>query len=157
MSSAKNYRKKSTSRSGLELLQAIINGTASPPNMGKTLGFHLVHAEDGKTIFEGCPESHVINPAGTVHGGWYGALLDSCMGCAVHSKINSEQIYTTLEYKVSLIRAISLGTRVRAIGTVQHAGRSTGIANGEIRGIEDDRLYATGSTTCIIMAAPAIS
>jgi acyl-coenzyme A thioesterase PaaI-like protein len=56
-----------------------------------------------------------------------------------------------MEYKINIIRPIPLGTKVRAIGKVQHAGRSSGIANGEIRGVEDDRLYATGSTTCIIM------
>ncbi|MEP2531973.1 PaaI family thioesterase [Shimia sp.] len=141
--------------SGLAMMQDIISGRVAPPAMGKTLGFYMVHAEDGKVIFEGTPDSSVINPSNTVHGGWYGAILDSCMGCAVHSKLKSGQIYTTLEYKINLIRAIPVGVTVRATGVVHHAGRSTGIADGEVRGVEDDRLYAIGSTTCIIMDAPA--
>ncbi len=59
--------------------------------------------------------------------------------------------YTTLEFKPNITRAIPLGMLVEAIGTIQHSGRSTGVANGEIRGVEDGRLYATGSTTCLIM------
>lgn len=61
--------------------------------------------------------------------------------------------YTTLEYKVNLVRAIPPGTSVLAEGLVQHGGRSTGVAEGWIRGAEDGRLYATGSTTCLIMEA----
>ncbi|PSL20078.1 PaaI family thioesterase [Shimia abyssi] len=140
--------------SGLAYLQGIISGVYPIPPMGQTLGFRIVSAEDGRVEFQGAPSSSVMNPAGTVHGGWYGAILDSCMGCAVHSKLREGQIYTTLEYKINLIRAVPLGTTVRAVGTVHHAGRSTGIADGEVRGIEDDRLYAIGSTTCIIMDAP---
>ena len=105
----------------------------------------------GKVIFTGTPEFGSMNPLGTVHGGWYGTLLDSCMACAVMTRVPKGSVYTTLEYKVNILRPIRLGMAVRATGWCQHAGRSTGIANGEIRGIEDDRLYATGSTTCIIM------
>ncbi|MFO7771785.1 MAG: PaaI family thioesterase, partial [Roseovarius gahaiensis] len=79
------------------------------------------------------------------------AILDSCMGCAVMTKVPRGSVYTTLEYKVNITRAIPLGLRVRATGVVDHAGRSTGVASGEIRGIDDGKLYATGSTTCLIM------
>ncbi|EAP78295.1 thioesterase family protein [Roseovarius nubinhibens ISM] len=75
------------------------------------------------------------------------------MACAVMTCVPQGSYYTTLEYKVNITRAIPLGTSVRAVGTVSHAGRSTGVASGEIRGIDDDRLYATGSTTCLIMQA----
>jgi uncharacterized protein (TIGR00369 family) len=68
-----------------------------------------------------------------VHGGWYGTLLDSCMGCAVMTALPRGRVYTTLEYKVNLLRAIPLGTEVIATGTVTHAGRSTAVASGEIR------------------------
>jgi uncharacterized protein (TIGR00369 family) len=86
-----------------------------------------------------------------VHGGWYGALLDSCMGCAVMTALPAGRAYTTLEYKVNLIRAIPLGHDVVATGRLTHAGRSTAVASGEIRDAVTDRLYATGTTTCLIM------
>ena len=73
------------------------------------------------------------------------------MACAVMTKVPKGSVYTTLEYKVNITRPIPLGTGIEALGRVQHAGRSTGVAMGEIRGVADGRLYATGSTTCIIM------
>ena len=143
-------------RTGLQLMQDIVNGEIAGPPIGETLDFWPVLAEDGKVVFEGTPAFKALNPLGTVHGGWYGTILDSCMACAVQTKLRAGQIYTTLEFKVNIIRPIPLGTKVNAIGTVHHAGRSTGIADGEIVGIEDGKLYATGSTTCIIMDGPKL-
>ncbi|MBO9397383.1 PaaI family thioesterase [Shimia sp. R9_2] len=142
------------SMSGLEFMQAIIDGDLPGAPIGKTMGFLPTHAEHGSVTFEGAPEFGVLNPIRTVHGGWYGTVLDSCMACAVQSTLAVGQIYTTLEYKINILRSIPVGMKVRAVGKVQHVGRSTGIANGEIRGIEDGKLYATGSTTCIVMAGP---
>lgn len=141
------------SRSGLEFMQDMVNGHFAGPPIGATMGFWPKLAEDGRVIFHGSPEFDVTNPMRGVHGGWYGAILDSCMACAVMTKVPRGWIYTTLEFKINITRAIPLGMQVQAIGTVQHAGRSTGVAKGEIRGLEDDRLYATGSTTCIIIEA----
>jgi len=139
------------SRSGLEYMQDMIAGLLPSPPIGKTMGFGPVSVIEGQAVFEGTPEFHVTNPMGSVHGGWYGTILDSCMACAVMSKTPKGSVYTTLEFKVNIIRPIPLGTRVQAIGNMQHTGRSTGVAVGEIRGVDDDHLYATGSTTCIIM------
>ena len=142
-----------TSRSGLEFMQDVIAGQLAGPPIGATLGFWPTVAEDGRVTFEGTPEFDATNPMRGLHGGWYGAILDSCMACAVMTRVPKGWVYTTLEYKVNITRAIPLGTKVTAIGTVSHAGRSTGVASGEIRGVDDDRLYATGSTTCMIMKA----
>ncbi|WP_137699583.1 PaaI family thioesterase [Marimonas lutisalis] len=139
------------SMSGLEFMTAIAEGRLPGPPIGQTMGFWPTHIEEGKVIFTGTPEFKVMNPIGTVHGGWYGTILDSCMACAIQTKVPKGSTYTTLEYKINIIRPIPIGTQVEAIGTVHHAGRSTGIADGEIRGAEDGKLYATGSTTCIIM------
>lgn len=141
------------SRSGLEFMQDVLTGKLSGPPIGATMGFHLTSVEKGRVIFGGTPEFPVTNPMRGVHGGWYGAILDSCMGCAVMTMLPKGQIYTTLEYKVNITRAIPLGTRVEAIGNVSHAGRRTGVATGELRGIEDGKLYASASTTCLIMNA----
>ncbi|MGH1415292.1 MAG: PaaI family thioesterase [Pelagimonas sp.] len=136
---------------GLEMMRSIVDGQRAGPPIGETLGFWPVEADEGHVVFEGTPELAVANPLRTVHGGWYGAILDSCMACAVHTTLPQGAGYTTLEYKVNIIRSIPLGVTVQAIGTAQHSGRSTGVANGELRGKDDGKLYATGSTTCMIM------
>lgn len=139
------------SMSGLEFMQAIVDGTHPGPPISQTMGYTLSEIEDGRAVFRGAPEFNVTNPMGTVHGGWYGTLLDSAMACAVMTKVPRGSIYTTLEYKINIMRTIPLGMVIDCIGEIDHAGRSTGIAHGEIRGVENGKLYATGSTTCIIM------
>ncbi|MEP5728122.1 MAG: PaaI family thioesterase [Sulfitobacter sp.] len=137
--------------SGLEFMQAILDGTNPGPPIGQTMGYGLHAISLGRAVFRGAPEFNVTNPMGTVHGGWYGTLLDSAMACAVMTQVPKGSVYTTLEYKVNILRAIPLGMQIDCIGVTDHVGRSTGVAHGEIRGIEDGKLYATGSTTCIVM------
>lgn len=136
---------------GLEFMQGILEGRNPGPPIGQTLGYKLHHIEDGRAVFRGTPEFNVTNPMGGVHGGWYGTLLDSAMACAVMTRVPKGSFYTTLEYKINITRAIPLGTMIDCTGTVDHSGRSTGVATGEIRGVENGKLYATGSTTCLIM------
>ncbi len=137
--------------SGLEFMTGILNGTLPAPPIGATLGYKLHAVADGRVVFRGTPEFSATNPMGTVHGGWYGTLLDSAMACAIQTKVPKGSVYTTLEYKINIIRPIPLGTDVDCEGLIDHVGRSTGVAHGEIRGVADGKLYATGSTTCIVM------
>ena len=139
------------SMSGLAFMQGILDGTLPGPPIADTMGYTLHAVSDGTATFRGTPRFNVTNPMGTVHGGWYGTLLDSAMACAVMTKVPAGSVYTTLEYKINITRAIPLGMLIDFIGQVDHSGRSTGVAHGEIRGVEDGKLYATGSTTCIIM------
>ena len=73
------------------------------------------------------------------------------MACAVMTTLPKGKIQTTLEFKVNIIRPIPADVEVDAIGTVEHAGRSTGVAVGRIVDVESGKLYASASTTCIIM------
>lgn len=139
------------SMSGLEFMQGILVGDIAGAPIARTLNFRLLTVEDGRVVFSGNPEFGAMNPSGAVHGGWYGALLDSALGCAVMTKVPQGSVYTTLEYKVNITRAIPVGTEVQCEALVDHAGRSTSVAHGTIRGAEDGKVYATGSTTCIIM------
>ena len=138
-------------RSGLEFMQDILEGNLAGDPIGHTLGFAVSQVEKGRVVFEGRPGFNGMNPMRGVHGGWYGAILDSCMACAVMTHVPKGSFYTTLEFKVNITRALPQGVLVDAIGTIQHAGRSTGVATGEVRGRDDGVLYATGSTTCMIM------
>jgi uncharacterized protein (TIGR00369 family) len=140
--------------SGLEFMQAILDGRVAGPPIAGVFDYRLETVEDGRVIFRGAPRFAFSNPMGTVHGGWYGTLLDSCMACAVMTKLPRGAVYTTLEYKVNITRPVPDGMDIRAIGTAQHVGRTTGVANAEMRGVADGKLYATGSTTCIVMQRP---
>ena len=142
-----------TSMSGYDFMRAILEGRLPHPPIGQGINYRLASVEDGRVTFNGRPEFEHTNPMGTVHGGWYGTLLDSAMACAVMTKVPKGSVYTTLEYKVNITRSIPLGMEIVAEGVVSHAGRSTGVAEGTIRGAQDGKLYATGSTTCIIMNA----
>ena len=144
-------RAKLLSLSGLEFMLAIRDGIIPRPPIARVLNYDLVEVLDGEITFSGTPEFDHTNPMGTLHGGWYGTVLDSCMACAVMTKVPKGSMYTTLEYKVNITRSIPIGMKVAARGWVQHVGRSTGVAAGEIRGVEDGKIYATGSTTCIII------
>lgn len=139
------------SMSGLEFMERMRDGRLPRPPITGLLKYAVHSVEDGRVVFRGTPEFAHTNPMGGVHGGWYGTLLDSCMACAVMTKVPKGSVYTTLEYKINIARAIPLGMLIEAIGETDHAGRSTGVAHGEVRGVEDGKLYATGSTTCLIM------
>ena len=142
---------KAAKISGLDYLLAILHGEFPAPPISQTMNYKLIDVTSGRVVFRGSPNFSTLNPMGTVHGGWYGTLLDSAMACAVSTKVDTGFISSTLEFKINIIRPIPLGMEVDAIGETDHAGRSTGVATGRILGVDDQKLYATGSTTCIIM------
>ncbi|ALM53034.1 PaaI family thioesterase [Halomonas huangheensis] len=137
-------------RSGLQILEALLSGELPPPPMAATLDFTPVSIEPGHAVFLGRPGSKYYNPMGTVHGGWYAAMLDTVMGCAVHSTLDAGKGYTTLELKLNLVRALTEAIPlVRAEGWLVHGGRQVATAEGRILG-PDGKLYAHASTTCLI-------
>lgn len=137
-------------RSGLQLFQALLAGEIPPPPMAVTLDFTLLRIEPGFAVFQGQPGFNHYNPMGTVHGGWFATLLDSAMGCAVHSTLPAGKAYTTLELKLNLVRALSDAVPlVRAEGRLVHGGRQVATAEGRLVG-PDGKLYAHASTTCLI-------
>ena len=137
-------------RSGLELLQAMLRGELPYPPIARTLDFQLIEAEDGRAVFQGTPGPAHLNPMGGIHGGWYATLLDSALGCAVHSKMPPARGYTTAELSVNIVRAIGpKAPRVRAEGKVLHAGRQLATAEGRLYG-PDGTLYAHATTTCLV-------
>ena len=139
------------SMTGLEFMEKIKLGELPGAPIAKTLNYDLISVSLGQVIFRGAPKFDSMNPVGSVHGGWYGTLLDSAIACAVMTKIPKGSFYTTLEYKINIVKAIPIGMEIDAIGLVTHSGRSTGTADGKIIGTKDKILYATGSTTCLIM------
>ena len=141
--------------SGLQIFDAIFAGELPAPPIGDTLDFVPIRMAHGSAVFQGRPQRRHYNPLGTVHGGWFATLLDSAVGCAIHTTLPAGRGYTTLELKVNLIRALTDAVPlVRAEGQVVHVGRQTGIAEGRIVG-PDGKLYAHATTTCLIFDLPS--
>jgi len=141
-------------RSGLQIMQALLAGELPFPHMMQTLDYHLVQVERGRAVFQGAPQRMHYNPLGSVHGGWYATLLDSALGCAVHTVLEAGQGYTTAELGIHIVRAATdRSGPLRAIGQVVHAGRQ--LATAEARIVDAaGKLYAHGSTTCLVFAVP---
>lgn len=140
--------------SGLEFMQGVLQGTIACPPMWRLVGMRLHSVQAGRIVMRANGAFEAANQMGAVHGGWYGAVLDSAMACAIMSQVAQGSVFTTLEYKINIMRAIPVGLEAECIGLTDHVGRSTGVAHGEIRGVADGRLYATGSTTGLVMRAP---
>lgn len=138
---------------GIDYLRGMMAGRFSHPPIAALMNYRLVRVEEGLVAFRAVPSFAHCNPMGGVHGGWYGTVMDSALGCAVMSRVPAGHWYTTLEYRINLVRAVPLDMEVEAVARVRHAGRSTGVAEAEMHGVADGRLYATGSTTCLIMPA----
>lgn len=138
-------------RTGMQILEAIFAGELPPPPIGDTLDFVPIHIAPGFAVFQGRPLRRYYNPLGTVHGGWFATLLDSAVGCAVHSTLPAGKGYTTLELKVNMVRPLTDAVPlVRAEGKLIHAGRQAATAQGRLVG-PDGKLYAHATTTCLIL------
>jgi uncharacterized protein (TIGR00369 family) len=140
-------------RSGLQMFEAMLAGELPRAPITTTLQFLLVEAASGHATFQGKPAFEHYNPLGSVHGGWMATLLDSCVGCAVHTLLPPGKAYTTLELKVNFVKALSDRVPlVRAIGDVIHAGSRVATAEGKLVG-PDGTLFAHATTTCLIFDA----
>ena len=137
----------------IEYLRAIRDGRIAPPPIAQLLGMDLVEVEEGRAVFALTPAEQHYNPIGVVHGGIAFTMLDSAMGCTVQSLLPAGKGYTTLEIKANLVRPITLQTGpIRASAKIVHMGRQTATAEGRVEDSQG-KLYAHGTTTCIILGA----
>ena len=147
-------REQVAGKSGLEVLRAVMNGDLPAPPIARTLDFGLIEVEHGRAVFQGRPGLAHYNPLGSVHGGWFATLLDSCVGCAVHSTLAPGKGYTTAELKINIVRPLTIKVpMIRAEGRVIHVGGRMATADGRITG-PDGKLYAHASTTCFLFDQP---
>jgi uncharacterized protein (TIGR00369 family) len=136
--------------SGLEFVQGLASGALPLNTIARTLGYDVTEATHGRVVILAEPTDSLLNPAGTVHGGFAATLLDSCMGLAVQSTLEQGIGQTTLEFKISLVRPITTETgAITAEGVVLSRGRRIGTAEGRITD-RNGRLLAHGTTTCLI-------
>jgi uncharacterized protein (TIGR00369 family) len=139
---------------GLQMLEAGLAGELPAAPIFETLDFLLVEVVKGRAVFQGRPLVRHYNPMGGVHGGWFATLLDSAVGCAVHSTLEVGRAYTTAELKINIVRPLTDKTPlVRAEGTVIHLGRRMATAEARMTG-PDGKLYAHATTTCFLFDTP---
>ena len=142
-------------KTGLEQMQAILAGTLPYPPIARTLDFGLIEVGPGRAVFQGTPRFEHYNPMGGVHGGWFATLLDSALGCAVHTMVPAGRGYTTAELSVNYVRGLSIKVaRVRAEGKVIHCGKQLATAEARLVG-PDGTLFAHATTTCLVFELPA--
>ncbi|WP_413099163.1 PaaI family thioesterase [Streptomyces sp. Inha503] len=143
-----------TALSGLDLIRWVQSERPTDvPTIGRLLGMRFDEVDPGRVVVSLDTRPDFANPLGTVHGGIAATLLDSAMGCAVHTTLPAGVGYTTLELKVNYIRAARTdGQTLSAEGTVLHAGRRTATAEGKVLD-EQGKLIAHATTTCMILRA----
>jgi uncharacterized protein (TIGR00369 family) len=143
-------REQIQGKTGLEQMQAMLRGELPFAAIAQTLDFMVIAIDDGTATFQGTPGPQHFNPMGTVHGGWFATILDSALGCAVHTRMPAGRGYTTAELSVNIVRALTTKVpRVRAIGRVIHCGRQLATAEAQLIG-PDGTLYAHATTTCLV-------
>lgn len=141
-------------KTGLEVLQAMLHGELPYAQIAKTLDFTLIEVSEGRAVFQGTPLTQHLNPLGTIHGGWFATLLDSALGCSVHTLMPPGRGYTTAELSVNYVKALTPRVaRVRAEGKVIHCGRQLATAEARLVG-PDGTLYAHATTTCLVFEIP---
>ncbi len=139
---------------GIDQFKAMIAGDLPGPSIARTMNFILTKAEPGMAEFRGEPTSDHYNPLGMVHGGWAATILDSALGCAVHTMLPPGLGYTTVEFKVNLIRGLQAGMgELVCTGTVLHFGRTTAVSEAKLTTL-DGKLLAMGTETCAVFPLP---
>ena len=142
-------------KSGLEVLEAMLRAELPYASIARTLDFLIMAVAPGRAVFQGSPGAGHLNPMGTVHGGWFATLLDSALGCAIHTMMPPGRAYTTAELGINMVKALTPKVRrVRAEGRVIHCGRQLATAEARLVG-PDGTLYAHATTTCLVFDMPA--
>ena len=136
---------------GLDYLQAVLTGTLPTAPIAHLLGFSLSEISAGRAVFTLTPAEYHYNPIGSVHGGVASTLLDSALGCAVHSMLPSGTGYATIELHINLLRPLTRDTGpVRAEAEIIHLGKNMATAQARLVD-EAGKIYAHGTTTCLLM------
>jgi uncharacterized protein (TIGR00369 family) len=134
---------------GLEYIRSFLTDGAAPPPMARHMGFELTSADVGRAVFTCVPTDAVLNTMGTVHGGYFCALLDSATGCAGQTVLEAGRSFTTVEIKVSYVRPVRLGSgRLTAVGTVVKSGSRLIFTEGTVTD-ESGGVVATASCTLL--------
>jgi uncharacterized protein (TIGR00369 family) len=136
---------------GLDYVRAVQSGELPPPPIAVVMNFRIAELEEGRAVFVGEPGEEHYNPIGVVHGGYASTILDSALGCAVHTILPTGVGYTSQTLEVKYLRPILRDTgAVRADSVVIHRGQKTATAEAKLTSVETGKLLATGTSTCLM-------
>ena len=138
---------------GLQELQAIIDGDVPPPPMALTMGLEFSEINGETMLMYATADDRHLNPMGGVHGGFAATVLDSVTGCVVHAALAPGDSYGTIDLAVKMMRPIPVNQRMRVEGRLLNLSKSLGVSEGRIVG-ENGKLYAHATCTCKINRAP---
>ena len=139
---------------GLEFLRKLVDRSLPAPPFAEAADIWITEVAEGRAVFEGKPSLRFYNPLGSVHGGWISTLLDSAMGCAVHTVLKAGQVYTTVDMNVSFVRPVfDKSGVIRCEGKIIHAGSRIATSEGRVWD-KSGALIAHGTETCAIMNLP---
>ena len=137
---------------GLDYVRAVQAGELPPPPIAVVMNYSIAELAEGRAVFEGEPGEEHYNPIGVVHGGYASTILDSVLGCAVHTTLPKGVGYTSQTLEVKYLRPITRDTGVvRAEADVIHRGRKTATSEAKLIAKESGKLLATGTSTCLIL------
>jgi len=137
---------------GLDYVRAIQAGRVPPPPIAVVMNFSIELLEEGRAVFIGEPGEEHYNPIGVVHGGYAATILDSALGCAVHTTCPAGVGYTSQTLEVKYLRPITRDTgAVRSEAVVVHRGRKSAVSEAKLTAVETGKLLATGTSTCLIL------
>jgi uncharacterized protein (TIGR00369 family) len=137
---------------GIDYVRAIQAGELPPPPIAVVMNYSIAELEEGRAVFEGEPGDEHYNPIGVVHGGYASTILDSVLGCAVHTTLPAGVGYTSQTLEVKYLRPITADTGVvRAEAEVVHRGRKTATSEAKLIAKASGKLLATGTSTCLIL------
>ncbi len=143
-------REQLTGISGRETLERVLSGEFPAPPFAPTMLIDLVEVGEGRVAFRGQPDFSFLNPMGTVHGGWIATILDSAMGCAVHSTLKPGQLYTTTAMTINYVRPLMADSgEVRCEATTVYSGARMATSEGRLIDGKG-RVIAHGSESCLI-------
>jgi uncharacterized protein (TIGR00369 family) len=139
---------------GLDYVRAIQAGEIPPPPIAVVMNYSIAELEEGRAVFQGEPGEEHYNPIGVVHGGYAATILDSALGCAVHTTCPAGVGYTSQTLEVKYLRPITRDTGVvRCEAEVVHRGRQTATSEARLTAADGGKLLATGTSTCLIFEA----
>jgi uncharacterized protein (TIGR00369 family) len=137
---------------GMEYMEAIVAGELPPPPIAVTLRMGPIEVGEGRAVFSGEPGEEHYNPIGVVHGGYAATLLDSALGCAVHTTLPAGIAYTSLGLEAKYVRPITRDTgRVLCAANVLYRGRKQATAEANLTAAESGKLLAHGTSTCMLL------
>ncbi len=138
---------------GLEYMSAVVAGEVPPPPIAVLMRLGPIELSEGRVVFRGQPGEEHYNPIGVVHGGFAATILDSALGCSVHTTLEAGTAYTSLGLEVKFLRPITRDTGdVLCEANVTYRGRRQATAEAHLRSEETGKLLASGTSTCMIFS-----